>query len=103
MNRTIQNYQKAYRKKVEGLKQELGTVRADNTHLRAQVRRLRRKRLLQAPSLVVGAVLGVLGTRLVRLWQQRQEQQQQHQEDSKQEHQQQQADAPAGANGVAAS
>jgi hypothetical protein len=101
MNRTIQNYQKAYRKKVEGLKQELGTVRADNTHLRAQVRRLRRKRLVQAPSLVVGAVLGVLGTRLVRLWQQRQEHQQQQQDDAKQE--QQQADAPAAANGVPAS
>lgn len=51
MNRTIQNYQKAYRKKVEGLKQELSSVRADNTHLRGQVRRLRRQRLVHAPSL----------------------------------------------------
>jgi mannitol-specific phosphotransferase system IIBC component len=77
MNRTIQNYQKAYRKKVEGLKQELSTVRADNTHLRSQVRRLRRKRLLHAPSLVVGAAVGFLVTKLVqRLKQQRQDQQQ---------------------------
>jgi len=37
MNRTIQNYQKAYRKKVEGLKAELVSTRADNNHLRSQV------------------------------------------------------------------
>lgn len=77
MNRTIQNYQKAYRKKVEGLKQELVTVRADNQHLRSQVRRLRRKRLLHAPSMLVGAGLGVLATRLWKIWQQRRPQQQQ--------------------------
>jgi hypothetical protein len=100
MNRTIQNYQKAYRKKVEGLKQELGTVRADNQHLRSQVRRLRRKRLLQVPSMLVGATLGVLASKLVqRLWQQRQQQQQ----EAKQEQQANgDAEAPA-ANGVAAS
>lgn len=40
MTRTIQNYQKAYRKKVEGLKTELYTTRADNSHLRKQVRPL---------------------------------------------------------------
>lgn len=96
MNRTIQNYQKAYRKKVEGLKQELGTVRADNQHLRSQVRRLRRKRLLHAPSMLVGASLGVLGFKLVqRLWQQRQERQQANQEPADAC-----ADAPV-ANGVA--
>lgn len=39
MNRTIQNYQKAYRKKVEGLKTELATTRADNGTLRTRVRR----------------------------------------------------------------
>jgi hypothetical protein len=77
MNRTIQNYQKAYRKKVEGLKQELVTVRADNQHLRSQVRRLRRKRLLHAPSMLVGAGLGVLAARLWKIWQQRRPQQQQ--------------------------
>lgn len=65
MNRTIQNYQKAYRKKVEGLKQELSSVRADNTHLRGQVRRLRRQRLVHAPSLAVGAALCWLATQLV--------------------------------------
>jgi mannitol-specific phosphotransferase system IIBC component len=93
MNRTIQNYQKAYRKKVEGLKQELATVRADNTHLRSQVRRLRRKRLLHAPSLVVGAAVGFLVTKLVqRLKQQRQQdngekapEQQQQQEEQQQQ------------------
>jgi hypothetical protein len=77
MNRTIQNYQKAYRKKVEGLKQELTTVRADNQHLRGQVRRLRRKRLLQAPSVLLGAGLGVLLARAVQLWQRRRREQQQ--------------------------
>ncbi|KAF8072864.1 hypothetical protein HT031_000524 [Scenedesmus sp. PABB004] len=76
MNRTIQNYQKAYRKKVEGLKQELSTVRADNTHLRAQVRRLRKKRVLHAPSLAVGAALAAGAARLLRYLQQRREQQQ---------------------------
>lgn len=72
MNRTIQNYQKAYRKKVEGLKQELTSTRSDNQHLRSQVRRLRKRRLLHAPSLLVGAAAGValapaLG-RLLQRW-----------------------------------
>lgn len=75
MNRTIQNYQKAYRKKVEGLKQELATTRADNTHLRASVRRLRRKRLLHAPSCLLGAGLGYLATRLLAHVKQRRERQ----------------------------
>jgi len=60
MNRTIQNYQKAYRKKVEGLKTELISTRADNQQLRTSVRRLRRNRYVQAPSLVIGGVVGVL-------------------------------------------
>lgn len=67
MNRTIQNYQKAYRKKVEGLKQELSTTRSDNTHLRSQVRRLRKKRLLHAPSLLVGAAVGFFATKLLQI------------------------------------
>jgi uncharacterized membrane-anchored protein YhcB (DUF1043 family) len=93
MNRTIQNYQKAYRKKVEGLKQELATVRADNTHLRSQVRRLRRKRLLHAPSLVVGAAVGFLVTKLVqRLKQQRQQDSREKVPEQQQEEQQQPAD-----------
>ncbi|KAF6250911.1 hypothetical protein COO60DRAFT_1565725 [Scenedesmus sp. NREL 46B-D3] len=98
MNRTIQNYQKAYRKKVEGLKQELSTVRADNTHLRSQVRRLRRKRLLHAPSLVLGAAAGFLVTKLVqRLRRQRQQQQQQLVGDEKaaEQQQEQQQQQPA--------
>jgi hypothetical protein len=60
MNRTIQNYQKAYRKKVEGLKTELISTRADNQQLRSQVRRLRRRKFVHAPSLVVGGLAGVL-------------------------------------------
>ena len=100
MNRTIQNYQKAYRKKVEGLKQELGTVRADNQHLRSQVRRLRRKRLLHAPSMLVGAGLGLLAQKLVQVWQQRQKQQQEKQ--PQQDAKEQSEEAPA-ANGVAVS
>ncbi|GBF89156.1 hypothetical protein Rsub_01873 [Raphidocelis subcapitata] len=60
MNRTIQNYQKAYRKKVEGLKTELVSTRADNQQLRSQVRRLRRRKLVHAPSVIVGAAVGVL-------------------------------------------
>lgn len=36
--RTIQNYQKAYRKKVEGLKTELKATRNTNDSLRKQVR-----------------------------------------------------------------
>uniref|UniRef100_A0A383VGQ6 Uncharacterized protein n=1 Tax=Tetradesmus obliquus TaxID=3088 RepID=A0A383VGQ6_TETOB len=94
MNRTIQNYQKAYRKKVEGLKQELTTVRADNTHLRAQVRRLRRKRLLHAPSLAVGAAVCFFATKLVQRLRQRQQQQQQGGEEKAAEQQQQQQQQP---------
>jgi hypothetical protein len=60
MNRTIQNYQKAYRKKVEGLKTELTSTRADNQQLRTQVRRLRRRKFVSPPSLAVGALVGVL-------------------------------------------
>lgn len=106
MNRTIQNYQKAYRKKVEGLKQELGTVRADNQHLRSQVRKLRRKRLLHAPSMVVGTSLGFLAHKLVQLWRQRQQQQPavkpQEQQQAQQDAQQEEAPAPE-QNGVSAS
>ncbi len=60
MTRTIQNYQKAYRKKVEGLKEELKTFRADNGHLRTQVRNLRRKKLVSPPSLLIGSAVGYL-------------------------------------------
>lgn len=80
MNRTIQNYQKAYRKKVEGLKQELSTTRSDNTHLRTQVRRLRKKRLLHAPSIMVGAAVGFCANRLLQLLRQRKQERQQNQQ-----------------------
>lgn len=103
MNRTIQNYQKAYRKKVEGLKQELTTVRSDNQHLRSQVRKLRRKRLLHAPSLAVGGALGFFLTKLVQRLRQHKQQQQQKQPQEPQQHevQQQQAKDPAEQEGAA--
>ena len=66
MNRTIQNYQKAYRKKVEGLKTELNSVRADNQHLKKQVKSLRRKRLTHLPSLLIGAGLSFLINKVVQ-------------------------------------
>eukprot|EP00877_Chromochloris_zofingiensis_P011044 jgi/Chrzof1/6193/Cz17g15020.t1 len=75
MNRTIQNYQKAYRKKVEGLKAELGNVRSDNQQLKTQVKKLRRSKLVSAPSLLVGGALGFLigkyASRLLRRLQRR--------------------------------
>ena len=63
MNRTVQNYQKAYRKKVEGLKAELTSVRGDATQLRATVKRLRRRKLAHAPSLAIGGALGWLAAK----------------------------------------
>lgn len=66
MNRTIQNYQKAYRKKVEGLKTELTSTRADNSQLRSQVRRLRRRKAVHAPSLFIGGLIGVLAADRIR-------------------------------------
>ncbi|KIZ06251.1 hypothetical protein MNEG_1712 [Monoraphidium neglectum] len=66
MNRTIQNYQKAYRKKVEGLKTELTSTRADNSQLRTQVRRLRRRKIAHPPSLLVGAAVGVLAADVIK-------------------------------------
>jgi hypothetical protein len=66
MNRTIQNYQKAYRKKVEGLKTELHSTRADNAQLRGQVRRLRRAQYASIPSLAIGVAAGVLGADRIR-------------------------------------
>jgi hypothetical protein len=58
MQRTVHNYQKAYRKKVEGLKVELGSARGDAALLRERVRRLQRRRLLHTPALALGAALG---------------------------------------------
>eukprot|EP00197_Chlamydomonas_leiostraca_P002504 CAMPEP_0202857276 /NCGR_PEP_ID=MMETSP1391-20130828/283_1 /ASSEMBLY_ACC=CAM_ASM_000867 /TAXON_ID=1034604 /ORGANISM="Chlamydomonas leiostraca, Strain SAG 11-49" /LENGTH=127 /DNA_ID=CAMNT_0049536061 /DNA_START=12 /DNA_END=395 /DNA_ORIENTATION=+ len=59
-NRTIQNYQKAYRKKVEGLKTELQAVRNTNASLRKQVKRLKSVVRVHVPSVVVGVVAGAL-------------------------------------------
>jgi uncharacterized coiled-coil DUF342 family protein len=73
MNRTIQNYQKAYRKKVEGLKTELATVRADNGQLKQQVKRLRRKQWTHLPSMALGAALAAAVAVLRRKWQQKQQ------------------------------
>jgi hypothetical protein len=63
MQRTVHNYQKAYRKKVEGLKVELGSARGDAALLRERVRRLQRRRLMHAPALALGAALGWLAAR----------------------------------------
>jgi hypothetical protein len=65
MNRTITNYQKAYRKKVEGLKVELGAARTDNSRLKAEVRRLRRKKVVHMPSLALGLLGGWLTQKFV--------------------------------------
>jgi hypothetical protein len=65
MNRTITNYQKAYRKKVEGLKVELSAARTDNSRLKAEVRRLRRKKVVHVPSLALGLLGGWLTQRFV--------------------------------------
>jgi hypothetical protein len=65
MNRTIQNYQKAYRKKVEGLKIELSGARTDNARLKKEVRSLRRKRMVHLPSAVLGLATGWLTHRLL--------------------------------------
>jgi len=60
MQRTVHNYQKAYRKKVEGLKIELGAARGDAALLRERARRMQRRRLLHAPALALGAAVGWL-------------------------------------------
>ncbi|KAJ9515840.1 hypothetical protein QJQ45_008724 [Haematococcus lacustris] len=70
-NRTIQNYQKAYKKKVEGLKTELKSTRNTNSALRAQVKELKSMTRLHAPSLVAGLLLGAAAAcaaRMQRLW-----------------------------------
>lgn len=56
--RTIQNYQKAYRKKVEGLKTELKTTRTANAKLTKQVKGLRRWTRFHVPSMAVGMAVG---------------------------------------------
>mmetsp|Transcript_21819 Transcript_21819/g.37249 ORF Transcript_21819/g.37249 Transcript_21819/m.37249 type:complete len:172 (+) Transcript_21819:90-605(+) len=66
--RTIQNYQKAYRKKVEGLKTELKSTRNTNDSLRKQVRQLKSITRVHGPSLIVGALAGALIFSLHRLF-----------------------------------
>jgi ferric-dicitrate binding protein FerR (iron transport regulator) len=66
-NRTIQNYQKAYRKKVEGLKTELKATRNTNEALRRQVRQLKSATRVHIPSLAVGLAVGLAGIWLPRL------------------------------------
>ncbi len=58
-NRTIQNYQKAYRKKVEGLKTELKATRNTNDALRKQVKDLQSIIRLHIPSILLGLGIGV--------------------------------------------
>lgn len=60
MTRAVQNYQKAYRKKVDGLKLELRTTRSECKSLRASVDRLRRRGRIHAPSLLLGGLAGAL-------------------------------------------
>lgn len=67
MTRTIQNYQKAYRKKVEGLKVELTSSRAEAKALKAQVDRLKSPTRLHVPSLAVGAAVAAIATKIVSL------------------------------------
>lgn len=67
MNRTILNYQKAYRKKVEGLKQELKTTRAEKEQLHSQIQRLKGLANVHLPSLATGALLSVLATKLIKM------------------------------------
>lgn len=60
-NRTIQNYQKAFRKKVEGLKVELKSSRSDTRKLQKKVNQLSSWTRVHIPSLLAGAVFGVSG------------------------------------------
>jgi hypothetical protein len=63
--RTIQNFQKAYRKKVEGLKSELKTTRSANSRLSKQVQQLRSLSRIHVPSLIIGCISGALTLRLL--------------------------------------
>lgn len=65
--RTIQNYQKAYRKKVEGLKTELKTTRTANTKLAKQVKGLRSWTRFHAPSMAVGMAVGAAAFHLYNI------------------------------------
>lgn len=58
-NKVIQNYQKAYRKKVEGLKTELKATRNTIDLLRGQVKDLKKVTRVHIPSLAVGVLAGV--------------------------------------------
>lgn len=58
-NRTIQNYQKAYRKKVEGLKVELKSTRNEKAALQKQVKQLKSIYRVHVPSMAVGALIGI--------------------------------------------
>ena len=64
--RTIQNYQKAFRKKVEGMKVELKSVRSTNEALRKQVRRLKSPARVYLPGIGIGVVLGITAQPLWR-------------------------------------
>eukprot|EP00195_Chlamydomonas_chlamydogama_P016357 CAMPEP_0202900924 /NCGR_PEP_ID=MMETSP1392-20130828/12111_1 /ASSEMBLY_ACC=CAM_ASM_000868 /TAXON_ID=225041 /ORGANISM="Chlamydomonas chlamydogama, Strain SAG 11-48b" /LENGTH=157 /DNA_ID=CAMNT_0049587383 /DNA_START=87 /DNA_END=560 /DNA_ORIENTATION=+ len=72
-NRTILNYQKAYRKKVEGLKTELKAMRTNNTQLQKQVNQLKSIARVHAPSIAIGLLIGLaahgkLGKLFSRFW-----------------------------------
>lgn len=61
--RTLQNYQKAYRKKVEGLKTELLSTRGQVTSLEKRVDKLQGLAHVHLPSAAAGLLLGALAMR----------------------------------------
>lgn len=63
--RTIQNYQKAYRKKVQGLKTELISTRASVTKLNKKVTALNSFKRIHLPSLIIGVAVGFLAKKLL--------------------------------------
>lgn len=69
--RTVMNYQKAHRKKIDALRTELRASRSQTEQLQMQVRRLRSIVRIHLPSVAVGAALGLVGQRLWKLFQDR--------------------------------
>jgi hypothetical protein len=63
--RTIQNYQKAYRKKVEGMKTELKSSRNANSKLTKQVKQLKSLTRVHLPSMAIGLLAGSLAVKLL--------------------------------------
>lgn len=64
-NRTITNYQKAYRKKVDGLRAELKSSRSTADRLQARVDDLQSPLRVHLPSLLLGAAVAAAGRLLL--------------------------------------